>query len=105
MSPFGVRRFEDLLTWQLAFEREREVFSFTATGAAWRDIKYREQIRDSSASATRNTSGTCMPAVLIRLTTIVLVDDVDELELLDRPNGLIRRTSEPRNLGTFNLSP
>jgi four helix bundle protein len=32
------------------------VFAFTATGPAWRDVKYREQIRDSSASATRNTA-------------------------------------------------
>jgi four helix bundle protein len=51
-----VRRIEDLIAWQLAFELEREIFAFTAKGAAWRDIKYREQIRDSSASAVRNTA-------------------------------------------------
>jgi four helix bundle protein len=50
------RRFEDLICWQLAFELQREVFAFTATRPAWRDVRYREQIRDSSASATRNTA-------------------------------------------------
>ena len=52
----GVRRFEDLIAWQLAFELQREVFAFTAIGVVWRDVKYREQSRDSSASATRNTA-------------------------------------------------
>ena len=50
------RRIEDLVVWQLAFELQREVFAFTAIGAAWRDVKFREQIRDASASATRNTA-------------------------------------------------
>ena len=50
------RRVEDLVVWQLAFELQREVFAFTAIGAAWRDVKFREQIRDASASATRNTA-------------------------------------------------
>jgi four helix bundle protein len=31
-----------------------EVFAFTATGPASQDFKYRDQIRDSSASAPRN---------------------------------------------------
>jgi four helix bundle protein len=52
----GVRRFEDLIAWQLAFSLQEEVFAFTARGPAWRDIKFREQIRESSRSATRNTS-------------------------------------------------
>ncbi len=52
----AVRRIEDLIAWQLAFELEQEIFASTAKGAAWRDIKYREQIRDSSASAARNTA-------------------------------------------------
>ena len=52
----AVRRFEDLVAWQLAFELQREVFAFTAIGAAWRDANYRDQIRDASASATRNTA-------------------------------------------------
>ena len=52
----GVRRFEDLIVWQLASQLQHEVFAFTAIGPAWRDIKFREQIRDSSASASRNTA-------------------------------------------------
>ncbi len=50
----GVRRFEDLAAWKLAFELQREVYAFTAYGPAWHDIKFRDQIRDASASATRN---------------------------------------------------
>ena len=51
-----VRRFEDLIVWRLAFQLQQEVFAFTAIAPAWRDVKFREQIRDSSASATRNTA-------------------------------------------------
>jgi len=52
----GVRRFEDLVAWQLAFELQRRVFAFTAIRPVWDDVKYRDQIRDSSASAARNTA-------------------------------------------------
>ncbi len=52
----GVRRFEDLVAWQLAFDLQREVFAFTAYGPAWTDFKFREQIRDASASTTRNVA-------------------------------------------------
>jgi four helix bundle protein len=51
-----VRRFEDLVAWQLAFALQKGIFAFTAIGPVWHDVKYREQIRDSSASATRNTA-------------------------------------------------
>lgn len=51
-----VRHFEDLIVWQLAFELEKEVFAFTAFGPAGHDFKFRDQIRHSSASATRNTA-------------------------------------------------
>jgi four helix bundle protein len=44
------------VAWQLAYELKSEVFAFTATGAASKDFKYRDQIRDSSASAPRNIS-------------------------------------------------
>jgi four helix bundle protein len=52
----GVHRFEDLIAWQLAFELEKEVYASTALRPAWSDFKFSEQIRDSSASATRNTA-------------------------------------------------
>ena len=50
----GVKRYEDLVVWQLSYELQREVFAITATGPASKDFKFRDQIRDSSASASRN---------------------------------------------------
>ncbi len=50
----GVRRYEDLIAWQLAYELQREVFALTATGTAALDFKFRDQIRESTASAARN---------------------------------------------------
>ena len=52
----GVRRFEDLIAWQLAHELQQEVLAFAAKGSVSRDFKYCDQIRESSRSATRNTS-------------------------------------------------
>ena len=50
----GVRDFRDLICWQLSHQLKCEVFDWTETGPASRDFKYRDQIRDSSASAPRN---------------------------------------------------
>jgi four helix bundle protein len=47
-------RYEDLVCWQLANELEQLVFELTATGPASKDFKFRDQIRDSSSSSTRN---------------------------------------------------
>ena len=47
-------RYEDLVVWQLANELQRAVFELTATGPASRDFKFRDQVRDSAASVTRN---------------------------------------------------
>src|SRR5438105_15034017 len=52
----GVRRFEDLIAWQLAHELEQEVFAFTARRPACRDVKYCNQITEAARSAPRNTS-------------------------------------------------
>lgn len=52
----GVRRFEDLIAWQLCFELQQYVFELTATGPAARDLGYRRQIRESSASAADNVA-------------------------------------------------
>ena len=52
----GVRDFRDLVAWQLSYELKCEVFAFTATGAASRDFKYRDQVRSSSASVPSNIS-------------------------------------------------
>jgi len=51
-----VREFRDLVAWQLSYQLKCEVFAFTAIGLASRDFKYRDQIRDASASAPRNIS-------------------------------------------------
>ena len=47
-------RYQDLVCWQLANELEQLVFELTATGPASKDFKFRDQIRDSSSSSTRN---------------------------------------------------
>ena len=50
----GVRRYEDLEVWQLADELKREVYALTDTGQAAKDLRFRDQIRDSAASNTKN---------------------------------------------------
>jgi four helix bundle protein len=50
----GVRRYEDLICWRLSYELQQEVFAKTATGPAVSDVKFCDQIRESSRSATRN---------------------------------------------------
>ena len=50
----SARRYEDLVCWQLADELEQVVFELTAAGPVSKDFKFRDQIRDSSSSATRN---------------------------------------------------
>jgi four helix bundle protein len=49
-----VRRFQDLLCWRLSNELKCEVAAFTAREPAAKDFKYCNQIRDASASVTRN---------------------------------------------------
>ena len=69
----GVRRFEDLVAWRLAYKLQQEVFAFTATEPVSRDVKYRDQIRESTRSATRNTSegfGRYYPKEFIRFLRI-----------------------------------
>jgi four helix bundle protein len=50
----GVRDFRNFVAWQLSYQLECEVFEFTAIGPAPRNFKFRDQIRDSSASGHRN---------------------------------------------------
>lgn len=50
----GVRRFQDLVAWQLSHELKCEVMEFTDAGPASRDFKYCDQVRESSASAPAN---------------------------------------------------
>jgi four helix bundle protein len=46
--------YQELVAWQLAYQLEQEVFALTATGRVAKDFKFCEQIRDASASASRN---------------------------------------------------
>ena len=50
----GVRRFEDLIAWRLAYDLEQEIFAFTAKSPAVRDVTFCAQIQDSSRSGPRN---------------------------------------------------
>jgi hypothetical protein len=52
----GVRRFEDLIAWQLADELHREILEFTATPPAANDRDFCNQIRTATRSAKTNTS-------------------------------------------------
>jgi four helix bundle protein len=47
----GVRRFEDLIAWQLAMELSSVIHEVTETGAATRDPEFRGQIRDAAKKA------------------------------------------------------
>jgi four helix bundle protein len=61
----GAKRYQDLVCWQLADELEALVLALTDTGPVSKDFKFRDQIRDSSASATRNMAegfGRFLPA-------------------------------------------
>jgi four helix bundle protein len=48
------KRYEDLEAWQLADDLKREVYALIKDGPASRDFEFRDQIRDSAASVTKN---------------------------------------------------
>src|SRR6266516_6939290 len=50
------RRFEELEAWQIADELKREEYALTESGPAARDFDFRDQIRNSAASNTKNIS-------------------------------------------------
>jgi four helix bundle protein len=50
----GVKRYEDLEAWQIADELKCEVYALTETGPASKDFEFRNQIRASAASSTKN---------------------------------------------------
>jgi len=49
-----VRRFEDLLVWQMGIELTKHVYSLTAEGNFSRDFGLRDQIRRASVSVPTN---------------------------------------------------
>jgi len=50
----GVKRYEDLICWQLSYELQQAVLAVTETGPVTRDVNFCDQIRDSARSSTRN---------------------------------------------------
>ena len=50
----GVRRYQDLVCWQLSTELQDAVFAITASGDVHRDVKFCNQMRDATRSATNN---------------------------------------------------
>ncbi len=51
-----MRDFRELVCWQMAHELKCQIFDLTAQGPASTDFKFRDQIRESSASAPANIS-------------------------------------------------
>jgi hypothetical protein len=50
----AVKRFEDLIVWQLAVAVRDSVYVLTGSARASCDFAFRQQIRDSASSAPRN---------------------------------------------------
>ena len=50
----GAKRVEDLFVWQLADELRGRIYWLTGSGAAARDWKFRDQLRDAASSSTLN---------------------------------------------------
>ena len=49
-----MRDFRELVCWQLSYELKCEVLAFIENGPASKDLKYRDQLKDSASSAPRN---------------------------------------------------
>jgi four helix bundle protein len=104
----GVRKFEDLIAWQLSHELQEEVFAFSATRPACFDRKFCDQIRDSARSAPRNIAegfARYYPKEFIRFLRIA-AGSLQETRnhLLDaRARGYIT-TTELERLSRFALS-
>jgi four helix bundle protein len=45
----GVKKFQDLVAWQLAMDMSEAIYEITETGPAARDIEYRTQIRSAAS--------------------------------------------------------
>jgi len=82
-----MRDFKELLAWQLAYTLKCEVIDFTESEPASRDFRYRDQIRDSSASAPRNIAegfGRYRPAEFARFLEFAVASlDETKTSLMD----------------------
>jgi four helix bundle protein len=52
----GVRRYQDLVAWQLADELKKKVYELVDNSPACNDRRFCDQIKDSAASAPSNIS-------------------------------------------------
>jgi four helix bundle protein len=71
----GVRRFEDLVAWQLAVELRDRVFAITATDPAARDSGFCNQIQRSTRSVPANIAegfGRYYPREFVRFLRIAV---------------------------------
>jgi len=50
----AVRRYQDLIAWQLAEEFKREVFRIVQQSKRALDLRYRSQLLDAASSITAN---------------------------------------------------
>ena len=53
-KSMAVRRYQDLVCWQLSMKVKREVYAITDREVAKKDVKVCDQIRDSGRSAPRS---------------------------------------------------
>jgi len=49
-----IKRYQDLVVWQIADELRLEIYRLVESGDAARDWKFRDQIRDAAASVPAN---------------------------------------------------
>ena len=54
LIPALMRDIREFVCWQLADELKRQILDLTSSGPASQDFRFRDQIRESSASATAN---------------------------------------------------
>ena len=106
----GVRRYEDLDAWKAADELKREVYALTETGPASKDFEFRNQIRDSAASATKNIAegfGRFRPADFARFMDFSIsstMETQDSLkEGIDRKHFTFERAQRARDLADRSL--
>jgi four helix bundle protein len=52
----GVKRYEDLVAWQLANELKKKVYALVDSTSARDDRRFADQVKDAAASAPRNLS-------------------------------------------------
>jgi four helix bundle protein len=79
------RRYEELEVWQIADALKLEVYALIATGPASQDFGFRNQIRDSAASTTKNIAegfGRFRPAEFARFMEFAVASTMETKDSL-----------------------